>query len=482
MKSFFDKLLKREPAATPAVDQDAPATSAAGQYDTLFSEATRAQTRRDFVGALDLFDQAIAADDARAEAHYKRANVLKDLGRLDAALASYDAAIARKPEYSYAYCNRGVVQQSLGLYDAALSSYQKAVSLDPSDVLAHNNLALLLQESSRWAEALGHYDQAIASNPNFADAQFNRALNLLFQGDFAKGWVAHEWRWKSAQRLGIGAERQFRQPLWLGEESIESKRLLLHSEAGLGDTMQFARYATLCADRGATVILEAPQPLIEVFSTLKGVSELIPKGASLPSFDLHCPLMSLPLSFRTTLQTIPAPAGYLHADQDKVAHWQSVLGKRTRPRIGLAWRGNPSNPIDARRSFSLADWARHLPLEYDYFRLQTRVTDADQQVLDSTDAIFSFDDEQLDFANTAALCECLDLVISVDTSIAHLCGALGVRTWVLLPFIPDWRWMRDRNDTPWYPTMKLYRQKNAGQWEDVFVAVAADLRPELPVG
>jgi hypothetical protein len=256
----------------------------------------------------------------------------------------------------------------------------------------------------------------------------------------------------------------------------------LHSEAGLGDTIQFARYATACADRGAKVLLEAPQPLIEVLGTLAGVSELIPKGASLPSFDLHCPLMSLPLAFRTTLQTIPAPAGYLRADRNKVDHWQSVLGKRTRPRIGLAWRGNPANPIDTRRSFSLADWVKHLPPEYEYFRLQTRVTDADQQVLDSTEAIFSFDDEQLDFANTAALCECLDLVISVDTSIAHLSGALGVRTWVLLPFVPDWRWMRDRSDTPWYSTMALYRQKAAGGWDDVFVAVTGELRRVLPVG
>jgi hypothetical protein len=362
---------------------------------------------------------------------------------------------------------------------AALSSYDQAIAYEATDAMAHYNRALSLQQCSRWDEAIASYDQAIAINPEFSDAQYNRSLTSLFLGDFESGWRGFERRWENAQRLSIGDRRNFQQPLWLGEESIAGKRLLLYSEGGLGDTLQFCRYAALSTARGATVLLEVQAPLLDLLADLEGVSQLIAAGSPLPPFDYQCPLMSLPLAFKTTPDTIPAPTKYLHSDPAKVAQWRTRLGERTRPRIGLVWSGNPKNTIDQRRSIRLADWIAHLPPEFEYYCLQKGVREADQEALDSSPLIFSFDDDSLDFASTAALCECMDVVISVDTSIAHLSGALGQRTWVLLSFTPDWRWMLDRNDSPWYPTVKLYRQKAVGDWNEVFTRVAADLHREF---
>jgi hypothetical protein len=267
--------------------------------------------------------------------------------------------------------------------------------------------------------------------------------------------------------------------LWLGDVSLEGKRLLLHAEAGLGDTLQFCRYAAQCAALGATVILEVQPPLQALLANLEGVARSIAAGDPLPPFDLHCPLMSLPRAFKTTLATIPSSAKYLHADPGALARWSARIGQRSRPRVGLMWSGNPENTIDPRRSIRLADLIPHLPRELQYFSLQKQLRDADRVTLDTCPDIVSFDAELMDFTNTAALSACLDVIVSVDTSIAHLCGALGLRTWVLLPETPDWRWMRQRDDTPWYPTMKLYRQTTAGDWHGVLRRVAADLRQTL---
>jgi Tfp pilus assembly protein PilF len=444
-------------------------------FDALYAKATAAAETRDFDRAIQYYDEAIAADPSRAETHYKRANALRNLGRLEEAIAGYDAAIVRKPDYAYAYCNRGVVQQNLGRFAEAVASFDKAAALDPADPLVPYNRALLMQDFGRWEEALTGYDRTIALSPGHADAHFNRSLVQLFCGSFTQGWLDFEWRWKNAARLGIGAAAaSFSQPLWLGQESIAGKRLLLQSEAGLGDTIQFCRYATACAALGATVILEVQPALVDLLDTLKGVSRVIAKGNPLPAFDYHCPLMSLPLAFKTTLDSIPAAPRYLSTDPARVAQWREALGARTRPRVGLVWSGNPNNPIDAKRSIPLAQWVPHLPRELQYFCLQNEVRAADQKTLATNP--FIFDLGNMNFVSTAAFCECMDVVLCVDTSIAHLGGALGQRTWLLLPAVPDWRWLRNRDDSPWYPSMRLYRQTVAGDWQDVFRQLAADLR------
>ena len=448
-------------------------------FDALYAKATAAAETRDFDRAIQYYDEAIAVNPSHAETYYKRANALRNLGRLEEAIAGYDAAIGRKPDYAYAYCNRGVVQQTLGRFAEAVASFDKAAALDPADPLVPYNRALLMQDFDRWEEALTGYDRTIALSPEHADAHFNRALVQLFCGNFAQGWLGFEWRWKNAARLGIGAPAaSFSEPLWLGQESIAGKRLLLQSEAGLGDTIQFCRYAIACAALGATVILEVQPALVDLLNSLEGVSRVIPKGSPLPTFDYHCPLMSLPLAFKTTLDGIPAAPRYLSTDPAKVAQWREALGARARPRVGLVWSGNPNNPIDAKRSIPLAQWVPHLPRELQYFCLQNEVRAADQTTLATNP--FIFDLGNMNFVSTAAFCECMDVVLCVDTSIAHLGGALGQRTWLLLPAVPDWRWLRNRDDSPWYPSMRLYRQTVAGDWQDVLRRVAADLRALTP--
>jgi tetratricopeptide (TPR) repeat protein len=446
-------------------------------FATLYADATSAAAAEDFPRAIALFERAIEIDPSSAEAYYKRGNVLKNLGQLSAALASYDDAIDRRPGYAHAYCNRGVVQQRLGLGREALTSYDRAIALDPVDAMAHYNRALLMQDSSRWDEVLASYERAVSIDPSFADAQYNRSLTLLFRGDFGAGWRAFEWRWKIAQRLSIGRPRNFTQPLWLGDTSIEGKRLLLYCEGGLGDTLQFCRYARLCAALGARVLLEVQAPLFGLLASLEGVAQLLVEGSALPAFDYRCPLMSLPLAFKTTLDTIPAGPRYLQCGDDKrIARWHTLLGTRNRPRVGLAWSGNANNPVDPRRSFHLADWVNKLPREFQYVCVQKDVRPTDLEPLAANPWISRFDAELQDFSATAALCECLDLVVSVDTSVAHLSGALGRPTWILLPLNPDWRWLSDRDDSPWYPTAKLYRQRSSGDWQGVFDRIAADLR------
>ncbi|HVW69262.1 MAG TPA: tetratricopeptide repeat protein [Steroidobacteraceae bacterium] len=268
--TLFGSWLKRkttglEPRPAPTAARE-PVFAGANEFDALFEKGTRTAAGGNLTEAVRLYDQAIAADPSRAEAYYKRANALKDLGQLTAALTSYELAIERKPDYAYAYCNRGFVQHGLGLLPESLASYDRAIALEPNDALAHNNRGLLLQDCDRWPEALASYERAIAANPEFADAQYNRGVTLLYQGDFARGWRALEWRWKNSARLGIATLRQYPQPRWTGAEPLQGKRLLIYPEQGLGDTIQFARYATLCAARGATVILEAQRPLCELLA------------------------------------------------------------------------------------------------------------------------------------------------------------------------------------------------------------------------
>jgi hypothetical protein len=452
----------------------------AEQVEVLYDQALRAAGAQEPERVVWLLDIVILLDPDFAEAYYKRGNALKTLGRLRLAIANYDKAIERKPDFAFAYCNRGVTQQALGMKAEALTSYDLAIAHDPSDAMSHYNRALLLQEYSRWDEVIASYDRAVAIDPSFADAQYNGSLALLYCGHLEQGWRNYEWRWKNAARLGMGKSSDFSQPLWLGEHAVDGKRILLHSEGGLGDTVQFCRYAALAAARGAQVYLQLQPPLHGLLSSLEGVSTVIEKGTELPPFDCHCPLMSLPLAFGTTLETIPPPAKGLQVDRTKRARWDSLRTEPGSPRIGLVWSGNPDNANDQRRSIRLADWVRRLPAGYRYFRLQRDMRGDDRAVLESCSFISSVDEDVQDFMHIAAMCRCMDLVISVDTSLAHLSGTLGRPTWVMLPYIPDWRWLRGRDDSPWYPTMRLFRQESPGNWTDVFERIGNRLRSEFP--
>lgn len=460
--------------------------------------------------ALASYDRAIEVYPQFHQAHYNRAGVLKGIGQLQAALDGYDRAIAVKADYAAAYANRGVVLQGLKRWQEALDSYNRAIALQPDNAECHFNRGTLFTAQMQWDAALASYDRAVALQPDnaqahceragvlqqvgrldaalasfnravtiqpdFAEAQYNRSLALLSGGDYENGWLNYEWRWQNAARLGMGGQRAFGRPLWLGKETIAGKTLLLYSEQGLGDAVQFCRFAKSVADLGATVILEVQAQLASLLESLAGVSRVVIEGSPLPEFDYRCPLLSLPLALKNTLDTIPGAAGYLRADSAKVAAWHARLADRSRPRIGLTWSGNPKQGNDHNRSIRLAEWIDHLPREFEYVCLQKEVRAADEEILAANPWISRVDAELHDFSDTAALCECLDLVISVCTSVAHVSGALDRPTWVLLPFNADWRWLVGRTDSPWYRSARLYRQQSIGDWGGVITRVAADLR------
>lgn len=424
-------------------------------------------------------DRAIAIKPDYAEAHFNRGNALLARKQFDEALASYDKAIAINQAYAKAYANRGFALHHLKQLNAALNSYDEAIEMYSGSAEAHSNRGLVLHELKQMDEALASYDRAIAADPDYAAAYFNKSLTYLVGGSFEPGWALYEWRLKTEDGSNLG-RRSFEQPAWLGEGSLAGKTVLLHSEQGLGDTIQFCRYAERVASLGAMVILEVPKLLLSALNGLKGDIKFVTRGTPLPSFDYHCPLLSLPLAFKTDALSIPRSTSYLQCDGKKLAEWTQRLGVKTKPRVGLVWSGNADHVNDHNRSIALAALAAQLPDGYDYVSLQREVRATDRQILEATTSICHFGDALEDFGDTAALCELMDLVISVDTSVAHLSGALGRPTWVLLPHVPDWRWLLDRDDSPWYRSVKLYRQAADRQWSGVLASVRADLANVCP--
>lgn len=432
--------------------------------------------------ALESYDRAIAIDPRDATTHNNRGVVLKEMRRFDAALASYEQAIAVRPGYADAYFNCGAVLAELRDFAGALVCYDRALSINPALVGAYLNRANALEACGSLIEAMASLRQAIALDPNLAEAHFNLALLSLKVGDLITGWALYEWRWRTQGGPVFLEKRQFRQPVWRGSEDLTGRTILLYGEQGLGDSLQFSRYAELVARLGARVILEVPRPLVSLCGTLRGVTQVVAYGDPLPPFDVQCALMTLPLVFRTTLETIPAAAAYVSSDPDKLGAWQQRLGTKKVPRVGLTWSGNRATGSSRERFFALAQLVPYLSNHIEYFCLQTDITAADQQTLARSGLIRQFDGELRDFSDTAALCECMDLVLTVDTSVAHVGGALGKRTWVLLAFSADWRWFTDRQDSPWYPSLRLFRQQSRDDWQGLFERVAAQLHRELILG
>ena len=423
--------------------------------------------------ALASFDTAIGIQPDFAEAHSNRGNALRALGQPEAALASCERAIAIKPRYAVAHNNRGIALRELHRLDAAIASFDRAIEIDPAYAEAFGNRGNALTDLKQIDAALASYDGAIRLDPDDAKSQWNRSLALLLAGDLEAGWPSYEWRWK--RKEPAQHQRRFAQPLWLGEPSLSGKTILLHSEQGLGDALQFCRYAKPVHAMGAHVVLEVPRSLAAVLRGLEGVGEIIHRGSPPPPFDYHCPLLALPLALRTNLATIPRADRYLHADPAALAKWSARLGTASAPRIGLVWSGSTIHTNDRNRSIPLAGLLLHLPPGFEYVSLQKEVRPADAKVLASHPAIRHFGDALEDFADTAALCELMDLVVSVDTSVAHLAAALGRPTWILLPFAPDWRWLLEREDSPWYESVRLYRQGADWNWEPVLRRIAGDI-------
>jgi tetratricopeptide (TPR) repeat protein len=431
------------------------------------------------------FDAAIALRPDFAPAHYNRANALCTKRQWETALAGFDRAIALERDYAEAHANRGFVLHELRRLDESLASCDRAVALKPDYVEGYCNRGSVLLAQRRVAEALSSYDRALEINPDYAPGRVNRALALLLDGDYERGWAENEWRWKDRSSWVIREKRNFRQPQWLGGVSPAGKTILLQSEQGYGDTIQFCRYAPLVANLGARVILEAPRALAPLLESLNGPAQVVVQGEPLPYFDMFCPLLSLPLALRTK-SSIPAQVPYLGVSEERRRVWRDKLGERRRPRIGLVWSGGfrPARPelwsVNERRNIPLAQFAALRSLEADFYSLQKGdPAESEFAALNTHDwagpKIENLASEMGDFADSAALIEQLDLVISVDTATAHLAGALAKPVWILNRFDACWRWLLDRDDSPWYPTARLYRQERPGDWDSVMCKVARDL-------
>ena len=428
---------------------------------------------KQYAAALAGYDRVLSLEPDHAEAWSNRGVALQELKQYESAVASYDQAIGIKPDYAEAFYNRAMALQELKHLEAAVASYDQAIALKPEYAEAWSSRGVALQELDQREAAMASFDQATALDSGHVNAYYNKSLALLSVGDYRKGWELHEWRWKRDDFPS--PRRNFTQPLWLGDASIAGKTILLHSEQGLGDTIQFCRYVKLVVDLGARVILEVEQPLIGLLKQLESVAEFVVRGEVLPWFDFHCPLMSLPLAFKTTIETIPSASKYLSGESERVAEWSRRLGRKTKPRIGLVWSGNKWNTNLLYRSFPLSELIPWLSPEFQYVSLQQEVWEADKSTFQAHARILHYGDELNDFIDTAALCELMDMIITIDTSVAHLSGAMGKPTCLMLPFFSDWRWLLDRNDSPWYDSVRLYRQEARGDWQGVFSRINADI-------
>jgi tetratricopeptide (TPR) repeat protein len=459
----LSKALRANPGSADAMSNLGLALHAAGRFE----EAT------------EQYRNALALSPRHPEILYNLGNTCLSLDHINDALASYDEALANNPSHVGARVNRGNVLLRFNRPRDALESYDQALALMPGHPQILTNRGHALRRLDRPQEALADFEAALAKNPEFPEAHFESALARLTLGEFDAGWKAYEWRWKTG--AFADKRRAFRQPLWLGQP-LSGKTILLHAEQGFGDTIQFIRYARLVADRGARVICEVQPELVSLFSQLEGQFEggaIIAKGDTLPAFDLHCPLLSLPLAFGTELSTIPADSPYLAAPEARVTHWRDRLGEG-RPRAGLVWSGSSAHKNDANRSIplkALAPLFEDLP--FACFSLQREMRDADREVLSRVRNLRDLGAELMDFAETAAVISQLDVVVSVDTAVAHLAGAMGKRVLILLPHAADFRWLRASSDTPWYPAAKLLRQKAFGDWDSVIGRVAEELRVQL---
>ena len=456
--------------------------------------------------ALESYQRAIELDPTFVDALYNRGCALVALGQHEEAVRSYEAALARDPQHARAQNNLGNALHELRRYEEALTHHEAATCADPSFGDAWVNAANTLRRLSRLEEALSYSEQALARNPDHAEAHsshgatlaamghydeasrsyrraldlkptlaeatWNEALARLSRGELREGWPLYEARWK-VKSLNLTRFCADQSP-WLGEEPIEGKLILLHAEQGYGDSIQFCRYAPLVAAQGARVVLGVPGALHRLMQSLDGVETIVAQKP-LPPFDLHCPMLSLPLALGTDLATIPAKVPYLRADPAAQSAWDNRLGPRSAPRVGFVWSGRPTHTNDANRSIPLKDLLPLTRCDIQCVSVQREIRPSDLHALTGLSSMRRLGEDLTDFADAAALLSELDLLITVDTSMAHLAGALGKPVWILLPYVADWRWLRDREDSPWYPTARLFRQPAAGDWPSVIDRVARAL-------
>jgi tetratricopeptide (TPR) repeat protein len=409
-----------------------------------------------------------------------RAWTLCNLNRFEESLLEAKRAQALEPANADICFNVGIALHKLLRYELALEQFDWTLDLRPDFVGALHNKAIVLGEIQRFDEALAVYRHIKEIDPDNAQADWNASLLQLLRGDFAGGWQGREARWRVATLPGTAKYPKFSRPMWRGERDVAGKTILICADEGLGDTIQFVRYVPMLAALGARVILLPQESLYSLLSELPGVVQcLLGLKAGLPAFDLHCPAMSLPFAFGTRLDSIPAATSYLpRPAAARMRTWEDRLGPRDQLRIGLVWSGNTGHGNDHNRSIPLRALSRIVVPGATFISLQKDPRPEDRAALRERTDILDLTEHLTDFSETAALIGCLDLVITVDTSVAHLAAALGCPTWILLPSVPDWRWLLDRDDSPWYPTVRLFRQDATRDYLGVVDRVRDELAME----
>jgi tetratricopeptide (TPR) repeat protein len=435
------------------------------------------QEQRKLDEAVASYRRALKLKPDYTAAYFNLGNAFKAQGKLEEAVAAYRRALQLKPDYAEACNNIGTVLQDEGKLDEAVNYFQQALVRNPSYAAAHNNLGTALQEQGRLDEAVASYRRALELKPDYVDARANQSLAMLSQGDFERGWLEYEWRWKTGQLL----DRKFSQPRWDGAP-LEKRAVLLHTEQGFGDTFQFVRFATLIKQQNpaATVIVQCQPPVVKLLARCPGIDRLIADGDHRPEFDVYSPFLSLPGIFRTIVESIPANLPYLFADAALIDCWREVLNGVPRFRVGINWRGRADNsesrkrdvPLELMASLAAVPGVQLISLQRLEGQEDLKAAGGRLPIID----LGEFDTEHGAFMDTAAIMKNVDLVISSDTAVPHLAGALGIPVWIALPFVSDWRWLLKRSDSPWYPTMRLFRQKSAGDWAGVFEEIRVALR------
>jgi len=419
--------------------------------------------------ALVSLEQLLAAKPDNVLALTKRALLLNDMERREEAFASIQRAANLSPDDLNVLNTRVIVLDSLERYEEALHDVNRMLTLNPGYADAINNTGMLLARLGRFEEALRCYDRSLELDANQGQARYNRSLIRLSLGDWTAGFEEFENRWLTENLRG--ARLSGLAPLWLGQEDLQGKTILLYHEQGYGDTLMSVRYIPMLAERGARVILVAPTALSKLMQTVPGITRVVTGGETGIVHHCHAPLMSLPLAFRTSPETIPAPVSYMSADPSQVARWAQRLGPRTKPRIGVVWGGRRYGPINYPRDVPLGHLRPLFELDVDFIGLQKEMADSDRALLSQFPRLRSFGEILEDFADTAALIMNLDLVIAADTAVAHLAGALGKPVWLMNRYAACWRWLQQGERSPWYPTMRQFRQPSLGDWDSVVRSV-----------
>ncbi len=449
--------------------------------------------------AVDLITKAIAINSHILEYHYNLGVIFSTLGKTDDAIRSYQASLFLKPDHTDALNNLGLILYEQNRFEESIILFQQSIRAKPDLTKARYNLGMALQAQGRPEEAIDAYNQVLKVMPDSAETHFNRSISLLLTGNFEEGWDEYEWRFRSSGKKTDGKPEKSLMR-WDGS-SLNKKRILVNDEQGIGDTLQFIRYLPMLRERGGSVIFENSKPLKSLLEKFPGIDELVepsPVGMSEIESDFYVPLMSLPGIFKTTLETIPDRVPYIFPNDKKIKLWQDRISKHTfnigivwagnptakyehaglsgLEHVNLAWAGNPSHKIADSRSNRLKFFKPLAEIEgVQLYGLQKGAAAGQAEELSNSINVINLGEDFKDFSDTAGVIENLDLIITVDTSVAHLAGAMGKPVWVLIPYVPDWRWMLDREDSPWYQTMRLFRQQRKGDWDHVFERVANEL-------